>query len=202
MLPKKLANSRARIALIDADSVLYAVAVGAEASMIGEDGEKEYFPLKDGEELYSEVVKQLETLVQAVDAEDAIVCLTATKSCYRYDLLPTYKGNRQELRRPAFLRALQYAVMERKPFRTMAVRGLEADDICGISQGSLQAANHRVHRQGHAPDPRPLLLVDQEGAWHRGDQRGGGRSYALPPDAGWRHGGQLHRLPWHRPEEG
>lgn len=143
-LSKDFQNSHARIALIDADSVLYAAALGAEGILKNgsEDGD-EYIQLKDGEQLYDEVTRTLQGLTHKVGAEDAIICLTATQSCFRYHLLPSYKGNRATMRRPAFLKALQYLVLDRKPFRTMAVRGLEADDICGISQGSLQKANLR-----------------------------------------------------------
>lgn len=138
-------NSRARIAIIDADSALYATALSAEAISVGtgDHGEDEYLQMKDGEQCYNEVCQKLEKLVEDVGAEDAIICLTATKSSFRYHLLPSYKGNRATMRRPAFLKELQYAVMTRKPFRTLAVRGLEADDICGISQGTLQEANLR-----------------------------------------------------------
>jgi hypothetical protein len=131
-----------RIALIDADSILYAVALGAEmkaASQEDNPDEALWFPLKDEEQCYREVVSRLEGLVNEVRADDAIVCLTTTR-CFRYDILPTYKANRASTRRPTMLLPLQALVQERRPFGVLAVRGLEADDVCGISSGHLQRA--------------------------------------------------------------
>lgn len=141
----KLKNSTARFALIDADSILYAVALQSELTSrgTGHGGEDEFFQVKDGNECYREVVSRLEALVQEVGAEDALICLTPPGKSYRYALLPSYKANRATSRRPDILVPLQAMVAERKPFRTLAVRGLEADDICGISQGQLQMANLR-----------------------------------------------------------
>lgn len=133
-----------RIALIDADAVLYATACGAEvrAKAQGDDGEDLWFQTKDEEQCYSEVVDKLEALVGDVGAEDAIVCLTTTK-CFRYNLLPTYKAQRALTHRPSMLLPLQAMVQERRPFGVLAVRGLEADDVCGISSGHLQKAGLR-----------------------------------------------------------
>lgn len=143
-LKKKLTNSRARFALIDADSILYAIALQAEAIMKGKNGEPDqYFLIKDGEECYREVVRRLESLVQEVKAEDALICLTPAGKCFRYNLLASYKANRATYRRPEILRPLQALVAERKPFRTFAVWGLEADDLCGIASTSFTKAKLR-----------------------------------------------------------
>ena len=141
---KGLANSRARIALIDADSILYAAALGAEmkAAAAGPEGEDLWFPIKDVSECYREVVDRLDELVGEVKAEDAIVALTVYK-CFRYAILPTYKANRTGMRRPSILPELQAAVLEKRPFGVVQVRGLEADDVCGVSSGHLQEAGLR-----------------------------------------------------------
>lgn len=143
-LKKKLSGSTARYALIDADSVLYAVALQAEACIKGKGGEEDqFFQIKDGEECYRDVVGRLEGLVQEVNASDALICLTPAGKSFRYGLLESYKANRKAIRRPEVLRPLQALVASRKPFRVLSVRGLEADDICGISQTSLQKAGMR-----------------------------------------------------------
>lgn len=131
-----------RLAVIDADSVLYTTALSAEMKAGSQDGEDLWFEIKDLTQCYAEVVDKLECLVDLVEAEDAIVCLTASK-CFRYGLLPTYKANRNGMRRPAMLLDLQAMVMERRPFGVLAVKGLEADDVCGISAGALQKAGLR-----------------------------------------------------------
>lgn len=140
-----MANSKGRFALIDADSILYAVALGSElkSPKTGIDGEDEFFQVKDVGECYREVVSRLEAVTQEVRAEDALICLTPPGKSYRYALLPSYKANRKAIRRPEVLVPLQAMVAERKPFRVLAVRGLEADDICGISSTSLQKAKVR-----------------------------------------------------------
>lgn len=142
---KKLANSKGRFALIDADSVLYAVALNSEMVSKGsaEDGTDEIFQVKSPMECYHEVVSRLEALVQEVSAEDALICLTPPGQGYRYALLPSYKANRKGIRTPAVLLELKALISERKPFGTLAVRGLEADDLCGISSTSLQRAGLR-----------------------------------------------------------
>lgn len=133
-------DTRKRIALIDADSVLYGTALGAEMRIGGEDADTDhatYLQVKSLEEAYSEVVAKLEALTGDVDADDAIICLTTTK-CFRYNVLPTYKGNRVGMHRPEMLLELQQLVQDRRPFGVVAVRGLEADDVCAISSGHLQ----------------------------------------------------------------
>lgn len=144
---EKLKNSSARIAIIDADSVLYAVALSAEALSkgSGDHGDDEWVQMKDGEQCYRETVSQLERLVQAVDAEDAIICLSPTGvSSFRKAILPTYKENRAAYRRPDLLKPLQAMIQHRRPFGTLAVRGLEADDVCGITATTLARAGMRT----------------------------------------------------------
>lgn len=132
---------RDRIALIDADSVLFAVACLSEVRAKGEadDGQDLYFQVKSEEDCYREVVSRLEALMEAVSAADALICLTTSK-CFRYDLLPTYKAHRTVAHRPAMLPSLQAMVQSRRPYGVLAVKGLEADDVCGISSGHLRDA--------------------------------------------------------------
>lgn len=133
-------DKRKRIALIDADSVVYGTALGAEMHVATEEGQEDtYFQIKSEEEAYSEVIAKLEALIGDVQADDAIVCLTTTK-CFRYHVLPTYKANRAFTHRPSILLDLHMMLQERRPFGVLAVRGLEADDVCAISSGHLQMA--------------------------------------------------------------
>lgn len=133
-----------RIALIDADSVLYAAACNSEmrAKHQGDEGEDLWFETRSLSQTYREVVENLEKLVDAVKADDALLCLT-TSHCFRYQLLPTYKANRTGGHRPGQLQDLQQLVQEKRPFGVLAVKGLEADDVCGISSGQLQKAGLR-----------------------------------------------------------
>lgn len=148
-----------RIALIDADSVLYATALGAEMRIGGSDPDAEgtYIRTKSLNTCYQEVVDKLDALVGDVDAEDAIVALTTTR-CFRYDLLATYKANREFTHRPEVLGELQAMVQEKRPFGVLAVRGLEADDVVAISSGALQESSRVREPVVISPD-KDLLSV-------------------------------------------
>lgn len=146
-IQEKFKNTNTRIALIDADSVLYTVAQQAEVLSVGtgEQGDDEYLQVRDTEECYKSVVQKLEVLVQAVNASDAIICLSPTGVCsFRSTLLPSYKQNRAAYHRPSLLKDLQHMMSERRPFGVLSVRGLEADDVCGISATRLAATALRT----------------------------------------------------------
>jgi 5'-3' exonuclease len=130
------------IALIDADSILYAVASSAEicARKQGEDGEDLWFPKQDLETSYKGVVNRLDELVDTLKATDAYVCLSASGETFRHAILPTYKANRAFVRRPQQLVDLQAMVSERRPHPVTRFKALEADDVCGIYSGWLQRA--------------------------------------------------------------
>lgn len=135
----KFVKSRARIALIDADSVLYATALRAERK----DDEGNYMQVLSMKECLLDIRQRLEKLVDDVDADDAIVCLSIGRS-FRYDISATYKANRAGFRKPPLLGELKDSLIKsRKPFGVLAIAGLEADDICGISSTALQRANLR-----------------------------------------------------------
>lgn len=130
------------IALIDADSVLYAAAASAEicAKKQGDEGEDLWFPLRDVEETYKIVVERLDELMEAVHAKEAYCCLSAPGETFRHVLLPTYKANRIGIRRPAQLAELHAMVVERRPHAVTRFKALEADDVCGIYSGWLRRA--------------------------------------------------------------
>lgn len=133
-----------RIALIDIDTLLYATSSSAEMCVKGGglDGEDQWLQTKTPAECYRTVVNALDAMVEAVHADDAIICLS-DRNNFRYRLLPTYKGNRKETRRPPMLVRLREMLVERKPYTTLLVQGLEADDLCGITSGTLTAAGKK-----------------------------------------------------------
>lgn len=129
------------VAVIDADGFLFAVACSGEscAKGQGEDGEDMYFATLTDEEAYYKVVEMFDEIKDKVGADSALICLSDRK-CFRYGILPSYKGNRKETRRPPLLAVLKEMISERKPFPVINVKGLEADDVCGITAGTLRAA--------------------------------------------------------------
>lgn len=135
-----MTNAKRKVAIIDADTILYAIALSAETRAVSVDPNEEdmWLQTKSLKECYVEAVLEFAKVRDIAKADEVILCLTTSK-CFRYGLLPTYKANRVQ-RRPAILKDLQAAIMERKPYTTMGVRGLEADDVCGIAMGTLTMA--------------------------------------------------------------
>lgn len=124
-----------RIAVIDADTVLYAVASKAEANA----GNGEFIPLISARTAFLEVEARLEALRDEADCQDIIIALSSPTN-FRKDLLSTYKANRKAVRKPALLPELRSLVQGIKPWPVMVVKMLEADDVCGITAGSLAKA--------------------------------------------------------------
>jgi len=128
-----------RLAIIDADSVLYAVALSAEMCAKGQgmNGEDMWFEVRTKEDCYQEVLERLDAKIEKVEAADGIICLSDQRT-WRYDVLPTYKANRERTRRPPMMVHLRAQIQDRHPFRMVRlVKTLEADDLCGIASTSL-----------------------------------------------------------------
>lgn len=124
-----------RIAVIDADTVLYAVASKAEINA----GDGEYVPLLSARACFLECEARLEALRDEADCQDSILALSSPTN-FRKEVLPTYKANRKAVRKPALLPELRKLVQDIQPWPVMVVKTLEADDVCGISAGSLAKA--------------------------------------------------------------
>lgn len=128
-----------RIAVIDADSYLYRIALSAEMCAKGQgmDGQDLWMTVKELDTCYWEAVAQFDAVVETLAAKDAILCLSDSR-CFRYDILPSYKSNRERVRRPPMMVKLRQRLLDRKPFQVMAVSRLEADDVAGILSTTLQ----------------------------------------------------------------
>jgi hypothetical protein len=120
-----------RIAVIDADTALYAEAARAEVRA----GES-WLPLMSVDRVYANVEARLEEQMDDIECDDAIVTLTSPTN-FRKTILPTYKQNRSGLHKPILLPALRAKVQERNRWPVLVVATLEADDVCGISAGQL-----------------------------------------------------------------
>lgn len=133
-----------RVALIDSDTILFATASVAEMCVKGGglDGEDQWIPTMTLTQAYNQVVSGFDRIVEAVKADDAIICLS-DRANFRYGILPSYKSNRKESRRPPMLAKLRDALQKHKPFPVLLVKGLEADDLCGICAGTISAAGKK-----------------------------------------------------------
>lgn len=74
-------------------------------------------------------LEMLDDLEKRANTEEVVVALSDTKN-WRRNVLPTYKFNRAETRKPvAYYELLDYV---RGKFETLKYPGLEADDVMGI----------------------------------------------------------------------
>lgn len=133
-----------RVAVIDADSILYRIALSAEMCAHGQGmiGEDMWFPVKTVQECFKEAEDAFEAVIEKISADDAVICLSDSR-CFRYDVLPSYKANRERTRRPPMMVTLRAHLLDKKPWPTLAVKKLEADDVAGITSTSMQEAARR-----------------------------------------------------------
>lgn len=141
---------RKRIALVDADGILYASALKGETLCDGKQ-----LQLLDIDYIYKDCLERIETQVKWTGANDAFICLSDRRN-FRYDILSTYKGNRKQSLRPIMLDELRAMVIELAPYRVKLIPGLEADDVCGIAQGQLQ--RHGIDPVIVSPDKDMLTI--------------------------------------------
>lgn len=126
------------IALIDADGILYAAALGGQVNCDGKP-----LVLTTLEHVYKDALERIETQVGWAKADDAFIILS-DRTNFRTDILASYKGQRKASPRPILLDGLRAKMAEEAPFKVMLIKGLEADDVCGIAAGQLQRAGRRT----------------------------------------------------------
>ena len=135
--------STKRIAIVDADSIIFSVAATSEMRVAGATPEEDtWLATVSEDDAYREVCDKIDALIGDAACEEAIICLSSRKKCFRYDLLPTYKANRKGGRSPQYRQMLtdRLATDEDAYYRILRVEGLEADDVCGIAADSIRAA--------------------------------------------------------------
>ena len=113
--------------VIDGDILVYKCAVNAEYDQHWGDG---LWTLHADESQGKYLVlSEIEDLKEKFKANKVIVALT-DKNNFRKDVLPTYKDNRKQKRKPLILKALrEYLVKE---WNAIILPNLEADDVMGI----------------------------------------------------------------------
>lgn len=119
--------SKPTTALIDGDVFAYRVAAKAETVIELPDGTALFDA--DLDEAKSTLDDMLGDLQDRVGASRSRVAITDGR-CFRYGVLPTYKHNRREVRKPILLRSLKEHLIEKWGAQTKP--RLEADDVLGI----------------------------------------------------------------------
>ena len=116
-----------RVLVIDGDILAYQIATNNEQPTNWGDG---LWTLHADE---GSCIQQLDAVIDDLganlSADDYVVALT-DKNNFRKDVLPTYKSNRKEKRKPIVLNAMREHIMEKH--NGIIWDNLEADDVMGI----------------------------------------------------------------------
>lgn len=116
-----------RTVLIDADILCYTIAHINEQPTEFANG---LFVLwADSNKAIMDLDEEIDRIVDKVDADDYILCLTHSEN-FRKDILPSYKSNRSSNRKPMLLPFLRDHIV--KNLRHDVRKGLEGDDLLGI----------------------------------------------------------------------
>lgn len=130
--------AKPRLAIIDADGLLFAAALKGETTCDGE--QMEMRPLsRTLKDLYQRIGEAME----AAGAEECYLALSDRRN-FRYDILPSYKGQRAKGVRPLQLDRLRAAISEECEHRVFLIKTLEADDVCGIMADTLRRTGREV----------------------------------------------------------
>jgi len=118
---------RKKVLLIDGDILLYKIAMNNEVETHWGDG---LWTLhSDANICKADVDLVIDDLGASLEADDYVVALTDSKN-FRKDVLPTYKNNRKDKRKPLALKELREYVI--KKHKGVVWDNLEADDVLGI----------------------------------------------------------------------
>ena len=116
-----------RTLLIDGDILIYKIATQNEEPTHWGDG---LWTLHCDEKICkAEVDKQIQELLDNLEADKFIIALTDKKN-FRKDILPSYKDNRKQKRKPLALPFLRQYCIEK--YEAVIMDSLEADDVLGI----------------------------------------------------------------------
>lgn len=116
-----------RTIIVDGDIVAYKSAIQSEVDTHWGNG----FWTLHAEETQGKylVVSEIEDLKEKLNADKVIITLT-DKNNFRKDVLPTYKDNRKQKRKPILLSPLRKFLIEE--YNAVIYPNLEADDVMGI----------------------------------------------------------------------
>jgi DNA polymerase-1 len=117
-----------RTLLVDADSLIYASAAANEVFTDWGDGTSTVHSNFDGARIQLE--DQLKEIQERLNADVCILALSDYTDPWRKKVLPSYKYNRVEKRKPELLKPLRQYV--REVHHVFQRPGLEGDDILGI----------------------------------------------------------------------
>tara|TARA_R110002124_G_scaffold48521_2_gene143299 strand:+ start:336 stop:1103 length:768 start_codon:yes stop_codon:yes gene_type:complete len=145
--------------LIDGDIVAFQAAAAAETPVKWDD---DLWTLHAYESVGQDLVRmKLNKILKDTGAEDFKFYLTGSEN-YRKDVLPSYKGNRADTRKPLILKPLKdwmievYKAVLREPFEAddlMGIRGSDGNDTIIVSEDKdLKTIPCRFFNPAHPED--------------------------------------------------
>ena len=135
-----------KLLLIDGDILAYKIATANEVDTNWGNG---FWTLHCDEiQCKHEVDAKIDDLGQSLEADDYVVALT-DKNNFRKDVLPSYKDNRKQRRKPMVLNALRDYIMEKH--NGIMWKNLEADDVMGI-----------MATEPHPTEDRIIVSIDKD----------------------------------------
>ena len=125
--------------IVDGDIVAYKSAIQSEVDTHWGNG----FWTLHAEETQGKylVVSEIEDLKEKLGADKVIVALT-DKNNFRKDVLPTYKDNRKQKRKPILLSPLRKFLIDE--YQAVIYPNLEADDVMGILATKPSKGEHKI----------------------------------------------------------
>jgi len=125
------AFDRQQLLLIDADIMYHRAAYSVERTF--DFGDKEPKRVTDDTEVIVLFNNLLRGVCKNLCSTRFILCWTLDKN-YRTEVDPLYKANRINIRRPTCSKTVKESLISTYP--SIAVNGLEADDLMGLNSGS------------------------------------------------------------------
>jgi DNA polymerase I len=114
--------------LIDGDIIAYKASTMAEHSIKWEDSTVWTLHADENQGKYN-ILSEIENLKENLNASNITIALTDGVN-FRKDILPSYKDNRKEKRKPLILGAMRKWLIEE--YDAVIYPNLEADDVLGI----------------------------------------------------------------------
>lgn len=117
-----------RVALVDADIVAYQAAASSEQPFNWGDGLWTLHAFEEDAVTHFETI--LQKLKEKTEAQKLVLAFSDSEN-WRKSVLPTYKSNRKDVRKPMLLKFLRRYAQDKYDCRQIA--GLEGDDVIGLN---------------------------------------------------------------------
>lgn len=169
-------NKYKRVLLVDGDIIAYRSSSVAETPVNWGDGLWTLHAYE--QDVQTHLDDYHHQLMETLGADHAIYCLTDSDANWRKDILPSYKGNRKDVRKPLMLPwARDYLMLN---YDTFLRPNLEGDDVMGIlaTHPNLIAADEKIIVSidkdmktipgwvfNEAKDEEPRWITPEEAEW-------------------------------------